>query len=77
MAQDVPLTEGLGRSRGDKRGDEATWEVLRSTNVNKTRKQAVGRIVILREPSALLFGALHLSMKDHFDMDSIYQMLAC
>ncbi|KPI43435.1 uncharacterized protein AB675_7171 [Cyphellophora attinorum] len=66
----------LQRSRSDVvHGDLAAWDVIRATNADKTRKQAVGRIIVLREPSPLLYGALHLAMSKHFDMDSIYQML--
>ena len=66
----------LNRSRGDsKHADSDTWEILRSTNTDKTRRQAVGRIVILREPTPLLFAALHLTMSNHFDMDSLYEIL--
>lgn len=66
----------LKRSRADvHNGDSATWEVLSSLNNDKDRRQAVGRIVLLREPTPLLYGALHLAMNPHFDMDSIYRML--
>lgn len=66
----------LKRSRSDVvHGDLAAWDVLRSTNMDSDRKQAVGRIIVLREPSPLMYGALHLTMADHFDMDSIYRML--
>lgn len=66
----------LQRSRSDVlHGDHAAWEVLRSTNKDENRKQAVGRIIVLREPSPLLYGALHLTMSSHFDMDSLYKML--
>lgn len=39
------------------------------------QKQAVGRITIVREPSPLLYAALHYTIKDHFDMDRIFEML--
>jgi len=53
----------------------AAWEALSATNVDKSRRQAVGRIIILREPSPMLFGAAHLTMNKHFDMDSLYRKL--
>ena len=69
----------LQRSRSDVAhghgGDYAAWDTLRATNNTTERKQAVGRIIVLREPSALLYGALHLTMNTHFDMSSIYRML--
>lgn len=36
---------------------------------------AVGRITIVREPSPLLFAALHYTMRDYFDMDEAFQLL--
>ncbi|EXJ82421.1 hypothetical protein A1O3_06234 [Capronia epimyces CBS 606.96] len=63
-------------SRGDSdEGPLATWEALKNTNCDKNRKQAVGRIIVIREPPSILFAALHLTMQEHFDMDSIYRML--
>lgn len=53
----------------------ATWEALKSTNNDSSRKQAVGRIVVMREPKPSLFAALHLTMNEYFDMDSIYRIL--
>jgi hypothetical protein len=41
----------LKRDRNDtNNGDLATWEALRHTNVDKERRQAVGRIIIVRLP---------------------------
>ncbi|KIW14746.1 hypothetical protein PV08_07530 [Exophiala spinifera] len=66
----------LRYSRGDsEEGPLAVWEALRSTNSDAKRHQAVGRIIIVREPPSSLFAALHLTMRDYFDMDSIYRML--
>ncbi|KAJ9614009.1 hypothetical protein H2200_002145 [Cladophialophora chaetospira] len=63
-------------ARGDSdEGPLASWEALKSVNSNASRKQAVGRIVIVREPASSLFAALHLTMSEHFDMDSIYRIL--
>jgi hypothetical protein len=63
-------------SRGDSdEGPLASWEALKSINSNASRKQAVGRIIIVREPASSLFAALHLTMNAHFDMDSIYRIL--
>jgi hypothetical protein len=42
----------LKRDRNDtNNGDLATWEALRQTNVDKDRRQAVGRIIIVLYPS--------------------------
>ncbi|EXJ54439.1 hypothetical protein A1O7_09778 [Cladophialophora yegresii CBS 114405] len=63
-------------SRGDSdEGPLASWEALKSINSNASRKQAVGRIIIVREPASSLFAALHLTMNEYFDMDSIYRIL--
>jgi hypothetical protein len=63
-------------ARGDSdEGPLASWEALKSINSNAARKQAVGRIVIVREPASSLFAALHLTMDECFDMDSIYRIL--
>ena len=52
------------------------WKRITRINANPERqKQAVGRITIVREPSPMLFAALHYTMKDHFDMDKIFEML--
>jgi hypothetical protein len=56
-------------------GPLATWEALRSTNADISRRQSVGKIIVVREPASSIFAALHLTMNDHFDMDSIYRML--
>ncbi|RVX65848.1 hypothetical protein B0A52_10305 [Exophiala mesophila] len=66
----------LRHSRGDsEEGPLATWEALKCINTDNSRKLAVGRIIVLREPPSSLLAALHLTMKDHFDMDSIYRLL--
>jgi hypothetical protein len=55
---------------------QAIWQSLRNTNADGARqRKAVGRIIIVREPSALLFGAVHLTMYKHFDMDQLFRLL--
>ncbi|KAK5228883.1 hypothetical protein LTR47_008298 [Exophiala xenobiotica] len=66
----------LRSTRGDsEEGPLAVWEALKSTNSAEGRNQAVGRIIVVREPSSSLFAALHLTMAEYFDMDNIYRML--
>ncbi|OAP54629.1 hypothetical protein AYL99_11077 [Fonsecaea erecta] len=66
----------LRHSRGDSdEGPLAAWEALKNTNNDKSRKQAVGRIVVVREPASSLFAALHLTMSEYFDMDSIFRIM--
>lgn len=55
---------------------QAIWRSLSSINADRTRqRKAVGKVVIVREPSPLLFGAVHLTMNKHFDMDQIFRIL--
>jgi len=55
---------------------EGIWQCLCNVNDNpRKERKAVGRITIAREPAPLLFGALHLTMKDHFDIDEILRFL--
>lgn len=54
----------------------AIWNRLKSTNADSQRERAaVGRITIVREPSPLLFAALHYTMSKHFDVDEMYHFL--
>ncbi|PVI02164.1 hypothetical protein DM02DRAFT_312872 [Periconia macrospinosa] len=50
------------------------WHSLRHIGQN-TEKQPVGRITIAREPAPILFGALHLTLHDTFDMDELFAHL--
>ncbi len=68
----APLRSTRGESD---EGPLAVWEALKSTNSSEGRNQAVGRIIVLREPPSSLFAALHLTMVEYFDMDNIYRML--
>ncbi|KAL8768565.1 MAG: hypothetical protein Q9209_005250 [Squamulea sp. 1 TL-2023] len=55
---------------------QAIWNNIKSINADASRtREAVGRITIVREPSPLLFAALHHTMTPHFDMEEIFQML--
>lgn len=52
------------------------WRRISRINADSYRsKKAVGRITIVREPSPLLFAALHYTLKDHFDMDEMFAFL--
>lgn len=54
----------------------AIWENIRKTNADPERERlAVGRITIVREPSPMLFAALHYTMNKHFDVDGLFQLL--
>ncbi|KAK3319917.1 hypothetical protein B0T19DRAFT_274588 [Cercophora scortea] len=56
---------------GDREGalDASTvWETIKDVN---SSGDAVGRITILQEPTPLMLGAAHLTMRKHFDMDEL------
>ncbi|KAL8933134.1 MAG: hypothetical protein Q9216_006511 [Gyalolechia sp. 2 TL-2023] len=55
---------------------QAIWNNIKSINADDNRsRKAVGRITIVREPSPLLFTALHYTQNSHFDMDEAFKML--
>lgn len=75
VADNGVLSEPLAERKPVSRSWEI-WSRLCSTNADPDdTKKAVGRITILREPSPLLFAALHLTMHKHFDMDEIFGFL--
>ncbi|KAF2006291.1 hypothetical protein P154DRAFT_517925 [Amniculicola lignicola CBS 123094] len=52
------------------------WNAIKDINSDNCQAQkAVGRITIAREPSPILFGALHLTMNRTFDMDELFKHL--
>ena len=64
-------------SRTDSKSlSQAMFQSLSQTNVDPSKRQAVGRIAIVREPSALLFGVCHYTLRSHFDMDGLYRLLS-
>lgn len=72
----VPLPILIASERSPPSRTVDIWRRISSMNADPARqKQAVGRITIVREPSPLLYAALHYTMKDHFDMDRIFEML--
>ena len=55
---------------------QAIWNNINAINADDNRsRKAVGKITIVREPSPLLFAALHYTHNAHFDMDEAFQML--
>ncbi|KAL9026157.1 MAG: hypothetical protein Q9196_005132 [Gyalolechia fulgens] len=55
---------------------QAIWNNIKSINADDSRsRKAVGRITIVREPSPLLFAALHYTQNAHFDIDEAFRML--
>ncbi|KAK3689860.1 hypothetical protein B0T22DRAFT_528634 [Podospora appendiculata] len=56
---------------GDREGvlDASTvWETIQEVN---SSGDALGRMTILQEPTPLMLGAAHLTMRKHFDMDEL------
>jgi len=51
------------------------WNRLNSVNRDPDQQKACGRIICVREPSPLLFAALHYTMNKHFDMDELFEFL--
>lgn len=51
------------------------WHSIKNLNATSSSRQAVGRITIAREPSPILFAALHLTMNPHFCMDELFRHL--
>ncbi|KAF2720381.1 hypothetical protein K431DRAFT_93394 [Polychaeton citri CBS 116435] len=50
----------------------AVWHAIKDLNQPSKQRKAVGRISIIREPSPILFGALHYTHSTAFDMDEIF-----
>lgn len=53
----------------------AIWYAIRELNQPPKERLAVGRITIMREPSPILFGALHHTLCQSFDMDELFRHL--
>ena len=72
----APLEIMSAADKGSSSKAQAIWEKLKDINANPERQRlAVGRITIVREPSPLLFAALHYTMSPHFDVDEMFQLL--
>ena len=73
----APLpTQPLGTSSTATSRAQAIWKDISRINADPERQRlAVGRITIVREPSPMLFAALHYTMNKHFDMDGLFQLL--
>ncbi|KAL5323538.1 hypothetical protein ACEPPN_008076 [Leptodophora sp. 'Broadleaf-Isolate-01'] len=56
--------------------DSAVWQAIQDLNTDPdSQRPAVGRITIVREPSPVMLGALHLANNKDFDMDELFQYL--
>lgn len=71
----VALIEASGNENTMSRANEI-WHSLKDIGTgNSPVGKPVGRITIAREPSPILFGALHLTMNRAFDMDELFSHL--
>jgi len=71
-------TDGLPKlvevSGADKTKAAEIWHAIKDLGQSKDRP-TVGRITVAREPSPILFGALHLTLQDAFDVDELFAHL--
>jgi hypothetical protein len=69
------LVESSGKENTMSKANEI-WHSIKDIGVDSARSpRPVGRITIAREPSPILFGALHLTMNKTFDMNEIFKEL--
>jgi hypothetical protein len=69
------LVETSGQDNDMSRAHEI-WHSIKDIGTGKSKVQKpVGRITIAREPSPILFGALHLTMNNTFDVDELFRHL--
>ncbi|OWP04683.1 hypothetical protein B2J93_5702 [Marssonina coronariae] len=72
----APLSRREVVKAGTKSIDSAVWQAIRDLNADlDAQRPVVGRITIVREPSPIILGALHLTMNKYFDMDEIFKYL--
>lgn len=72
----APLEIISAADKGSKSKAQTIWDNISKLNADPDKeRQAVGRITIVREPSPLLFAALHYTMSKHFDMDEMFRLL--
>jgi cell division septum initiation protein DivIVA len=69
------LVESSGKENTMSKANEI-WHSIKDIGVDSAKSpRPVGRITIAREPSPILFGALHLTMNKTFDMNEIFKEL--
>lgn len=71
----APLAVELPESEKGPSNALTIWNTIREINKPEKARRAVGRITIAQEPSPMLFGALHYTGHDVFDMDQIFDYL--
>ncbi|EDN97187.1 hypothetical protein SS1G_11712 [Sclerotinia sclerotiorum 1980 UF-70] len=72
----APLSRKDVVKPGTTKIDSAIWQAIKDLNNDpESLRPAVGRITIVREPSPVIFGALHLTLNKTFDMDELFNYL--
>ena len=70
-----PLPVEYGHLKPQHGQATVVWNSIKEINPASKQRHAVGRITILREPSPILFGAIHYTMHKDFDVDEIFRHL--
>jgi len=68
------MIETVGKEKAKSKASQI-WHLIKNLNAASKTTKAVGRITIAREPSPILFAALHLTMHAHFPMDELFRYL--
>ncbi|KAJ4421322.1 hypothetical protein N0V82_003833 [Gnomoniopsis sp. IMI 355080] len=75
----APLPVELRESERPPYNALVIWNTIKDVNAtnveDSTKRNAVGRISIIQEPSPILFGAIHYTMHRYFDVDELYRHL--
>ncbi|KAK5678779.1 hypothetical protein LTR17_027635 [Elasticomyces elasticus] len=71
----APLPLDFSHMELDSSRASAIWRAISEVNQPPKERLAVGRITIVREPSPILFGAVHHTMTKHFDVDELFRHL--
>ncbi|GAB7348398.1 hypothetical protein MBLNU459_g6832t2 [Dothideomycetes sp. NU459] len=70
----IPYSPVIDNKRSSKSME--IWERIRAVNSDPDQSgTSVGKMICLREPSPLLFAALHYTMHKHFDVDELFGFL--
>ncbi|KAK5736426.1 hypothetical protein LTR17_007422 [Elasticomyces elasticus] len=71
----APLPLDFSHMERDSSRASAIWRAISEVNQPPKERLAVGRITIVREPSPILFGAVHHTLTKHFDVDELFRHL--
>ncbi|KAK5717292.1 hypothetical protein LTR15_009185 [Elasticomyces elasticus] len=71
----APVPLDFSHMERDSSRASAIWRAISEVNQPPKERLAVGRITIVREPSPILFGAVHHTLTKHFDVDELFRHL--